>query len=462
MKAVAEHTRVGPAQRIRRLLDFNQRLSRIPESMEVLREWSMNLDNQLVEVSGRELPQEKIVFLNREAPGSTEADWTKEFRNSHFYTTIPLQNWHLILPKRANREGNDFVRVLQDAVRNMGFRINNPKVVPIETDRSDEIVRALENCCREDTQLIMVIVTNNNASRYAAIKKKCCVDRPIPTQVIVQKTITPKDGNVRSLMSVATKVAIQINCKLGAVPWFVKLPLGGLMTVGYDVSHDVKNRTISYGALVATMDLRTSCKYFSAVSPHSNGEEMSNELALNMTKALKEYRLEHGTLPQKILFYRDGVSEGQTHYVVEHELNHLRKTLEKHYEIAEQELRFAFIIVNKKLNTRIFKGDRNPIPGTIVDDVITLPERYDFYLISQSVRQGTVSPTAYNIVCDTLQLPPDKMQILTYKMCHLYYNWSGTTRVPAVCQYAHKLAFLVGEHIHSAPSQLLQKQLYFL
>ena len=43
---------------------------------------------------------------------------------------------------------------------------------------------------------------------------------------------------------------------------------------------------------------------------------------------------------------------------------------------------------------------------------------------------------------------PDHLQKLTYKLCHLYYNWPRTVRVPAPCQYAHKLAFLVGESLH--------------
>ncbi|XP_063698509.1 protein aubergine-like [Culicoides brevitarsis] len=462
MKAVAEHTRIGPAQRIRRLLDFNQRLKRTPEAMDVLKEWNMTLAQDLIEFTGRELPPEKIVCNDREIPGNAEADWTRDFRNCLLYTVVHLNNWHLVALTRCQREANDFVRCLQDAVKKMGFTIAQPRVHLIENDRNDEILRAVENCARQDTQLIMLIISNNNPGRYSAIKKRCCVDRAIPTQVIVQKTITPKDGNMRGLMSVATKVAIQLNCKLGAAPWFVKLPLSGLMTVGFDVCHDTKNKAMSYGALVASMDLRSSCRYFSVVSSHHNGEELSNELALNMTKALKEYRMEHNALPSKILFYRDGVAEGQIHYVIEHEIENLRKVLEKHYENAEQELRFAFIVVNKRLNTRVFRVDRNPQPGTVVDDVITLPERYDFFLVSQSVRQGTVSPTSYNVIYDSLQLPPDKMQILTYKQCHLYYNWSGTTRVPAVCQYAHKLAFLVGQHIHQAPHQSLQKSLYFL
>ena len=28
-------------------------------------------------------------------------------------------------------------------------------------------------------------------------------------------------------------------------------------------------------------------------------------------------------------------------------------------------------------------------------------------------------------------------------MTHMYFNWPGTVRVPAPCQYAHKLAYQV-------------------
>lgn len=49
--------------------------------------------------------------------------------------------------------------------------------------------------------------------------------------------------------------------------------------------------------------------------------------------------------------------------------------------------------------------------------------RYDFFLVSQSVRQGTVSPTHYNVIEDSSGLTPDHFQRLTYKLTHLYYNW---------------------------------------
>lgn len=128
MKAVAEYTRIGPAQRVKRLLDFNTRLQTTPGSMEILREWTMTLDRELISMTGRELEPEKIVFGPREVMGTNEADWTRALRENKFHTAINLSNWCCVAPKRAERETKDFVRILQDAVRNMGMAIDQPKM----------------------------------------------------------------------------------------------------------------------------------------------------------------------------------------------------------------------------------------------------------------------------------------------------------------------------------------------
>merc|ERR1719370_860019 len=67
----------------------------------------------------------------------------------------------------------------------------------------------------------------------------------------------------------------------------------------------------------------------------------------------------------------------------------------------------------------------------------------DFFLIPQAVSQGTVTPTHFVVIKESKALPTDAIQRLAYKLTHLYYNWPGTVRVPAPCQYAHKLGFLV-------------------
>ena len=62
-------------------------------------------------------------------------------------------------------------------------------------------------------------------------------------------------------------------------------------------------------------------------------------------------------------------------------------------------------------------------------------------IVFNLLSQGTVSPTHYIVVHDNTGLKPDILQKISYKLTHMYYNWPGTVRVPAPCQYAHKLAY---------------------
>ena len=52
---------------------------------------------------------------------------------------------------------------------------------------------------------------------------------------------------------------------------------------------------------------------------------------------------------------------------------------------------------------------------------------YDFYLVSQSVRQGTVTPIHYVVSYDEILMRPEFLQRVTYKLTHLYYNWPVST-----------------------------------
>lgn len=64
MKAMGEHTRMGPQGRINQLLAFNRRLLLTKESMKALTQWQMTLGEKLIEVPGRQLPFETIRFGN--------------------------------------------------------------------------------------------------------------------------------------------------------------------------------------------------------------------------------------------------------------------------------------------------------------------------------------------------------------------------------------------------------------
>lgn len=173
------------------------------------------------------------------------------------------------------------------------------------------------------------------------------------------------------------------------------MPIGGVMICGFDVSHSTENRNKSYGAFVASMDLKKSVKFFSCAAEHTNGAECSENIKTHMQRALTAYRAVHGTLPERILFYRDGVGEGQIDQIVIMEVDELRKVLDIAYEQTANKAKFAFVVVSKRINARFFmendraRGYMNPPPGTIVDDVVTLPERYVFIILLNNPKTNT-------------------------------------------------------------------------
>ncbi|XP_072145087.1 piwi-like protein 1 [Dermacentor andersoni] len=301
------------------------------------------------------------------------------------------------------------------------------------------------------------------------------------TDVILARTIS----NRRNMRSVATKVAIQLNCKLGGEAWCLDIPLVNTMVVGYDTYHDSSSRRLSAGAFVASMN-RLLTRWYSRVAFHATHQKLGSSLGLLVQDALHKYmQVNSGSAPDRIIFFRDGVSDGQIpqlafrplfflHRVVlcplctqvrEWEIEQIISSLDALFPGVDHKL--AFVVVTKRITTRFFShlpsgGYGNPLPGTVVDTEVTRPERYDYFLVSQSVRQGTVAPTHYNVIYDTTGLKPDHMQRLSYKLTHLYFNWPGTIRVPAPCQYAHKLAFLAGQSLHAEHSPRLASTLFYL
>ena len=375
---------MDPEQRKVSLLKLIHRISESPCSVQHLNKFNVSIDSNLIKFEGRALKQEEIVHgQDKSSFYDDRVDWTYCMKDNVMYTTVPLERCIYIYPKRCERESQKLIGALKEVANGMHYKMADPRRIVLSDDRLETYVREVKKAVSMDPQMIMVILPNNAADRYAAIKNVTCVQAAIPSQVIVAKTLTPEKGGI---LSIATKILIQINCKLGGAAWMIKFPLKGVMTIGYDVTHDTRDRSKSYGAFVASMDLRESVKYYSAVQPHVNGEQMSNNIEMNLAKALKAFMNNHDRLPERIFFYRDGVGDGDIEYVHSKEVKVLENKLMEIYNKVGGGVipKLTFIIVNKRINTRIFavQGKRyaNPVSGTIVDTTITLPERQVFFL----------------------------------------------------------------------------------
>ncbi|KAL7051545.1 hypothetical protein ACKWTF_004499 [Chironomus riparius] len=476
MRDLADKTRMTPQQRVERLFNFNKRLK--SDGAQSLDSNQLSVDDRLVEFDGRKLPEQKIIFGRTDAGDVKVVDlkrsenigeWTSNLKDVVMFKAMSVERWIFMFPQSLEKQSEAFLEKFMKAGGKLGMQISKPKKVLLPNDRPDAYVDKIQTYLERDCGFLLIVVPNIRAERYRMIKQTSLNSRfkPTPTQVITLKVMDSKAG-----LSVATNVAIQVNCKLGGIPWSIDIPISGLLTIGFSITNDTQDKKLAYGAMVASMNPgKSNGTFFSCVNMHSKGSNCSDYFGVNIIKMIMRYKNTYQALPERVIIYRDGVGEGQIQYVVGQELNDVNSKLDMIYSKCGSKPQVAFIIINKRINTRIFSKQRdsydNPLPGTVVDDVITLPERYDFYLISQSVKQGTVAPTSYNIIYDTSCLKPKEMQLLSYKLCHLYYNWSGTTRVPSVVQYAQKLAFLFGQHLHLNESTTFEKmdnhrQLYFL
>ncbi|XP_072051349.1 piwi-like protein 1 [Amphiura filiformis] len=461
MKDLATHTRITPEKRHQVMLQYLDSIRSNPDALAELTNWGIRLDTDILPVNARQLPMEKIFAGNNVSfMAGPQADWGRDLGRARVLTPVNLNHWMVIATKRDSSKAQEFLNTMSKVCPQMGIKCEMPMTFELQDDKTQSYISLIRDRINPQLQLVIAIFPTSRDDRYSAFKKLCCVEAPVPSQAIIARTI----GQPQKLRSVTQKIALQINCKLGGDLWHLDIPLKGLMTVGIDVFHDPSRSGRSIGAVIASMN-KVMTRWYSRCCFQDPHQELIDGLKMCLTAALKKYHDVNHELPGKIIIFRDGVGDGQLAVVAEYEQAQFTSCFAQFG--ADYMPKLSIVVVQKRINTRIFgvlQGSRmdNPPPGVVVDHTITRRDWYDFFLVSQHVRQGTVSPTHYVSSHDTSTLKPDHMQRLAYKLTHMYYNWPGTVRVPAPCQYAHKLAYLVGQSLHKEPSLELSDRLFYL
>lgn len=166
---------------------------------------------------------------------------------------------------------------------------------------------------------------------------------------------------------------------------------------------------------------------------------------------IKLYNEKNGYLPEKLIYYRDGVSEGQFQQVMGSEKVAMDRACKRFGDAYAKKVKLTIIIVQKRHHTRFFPGNsgigkddrrNNNVPaGTIVDTEITHPNENHFYLVSHQSIQGVAKPTKYCILLDESNFSIDDIQGFSYNLCHLFTRCNRAVSYPAPTYYAHLAAF---------------------
>uniref|UniRef100_A0A8C5EP95 Piwi-like protein 2 n=1 Tax=Gouania willdenowi TaxID=441366 RepID=A0A8C5EP95_GOUWI len=448
MKDLTMHINVSSAQHATSIMKLLRSINANPESKEELSRWGLEVGTEIMLVKGRTLPKESI-FMRSSFISSAEASWSREVVSGTVISSIPLNIWAVFYPRHCAEQVEMLVSVFNKAAGPIGLRLGRPLCVALSNDRTETYVKTIHShlTCEPKLQLVVCILVGNREDLYSAIKKLCCVKNPIPSQAINVRTISKP----QRLKSIAQKILLQINSKLGGELWTVNIPLWY-----------VKIKLLVYMFIIVLFS-SSMTRWYSRVTFQIPTEELISGFGLCFKSALQKYHEVNHNLPDKIVVYRDGVAESQLKMVEQYEIPQLIKSFEA---FEDYKPKLTFLVVQKRINTTLYSSTGNtfipPPPGTVLDHTLTQSKWLDFYLMAHHTTQGCGLPTHYVALYNTANLTPDHLQRLTFKMCHLYWNWPGTIRVPAPCKYAHKLAFLAGQYLHSDPAIQLADKLYFL
>ena len=189
----------------------------------------------------------------------------------------------------------------------------------------------------------------------------------------------------------------KVNAKLGGINMLVspgqelrpsQLFSKATIIFGGDVSHaSPGSQASSIAALVGNTN-RSCTQYVARLSAQANRKEMIDDLKSMAREIMIEYFNANGgasnpeSRPERVLFYRDGVSESQFQAVLSDELPCLRQAFQSLGD-GSYNPTITYIVAQKRHNTRLFvsnpqdgEGRNKDVPaGTVVDTgrAVSLP-----------------------------------------------------------------------------------------
>ncbi|PSS32032.1 hypothetical protein PHLCEN_2v2209 [Hermanssonia centrifuga] len=262
----------------------------------------------------------------------------------------------------------------------------------------------------------------------------------VPTQCVR----AGKYDDQRGQDQYCNNIALKINIKAGGVNSQVETApqtalnaiLENCMIVGCDVSHPAPGITHrpSIASLVASYDPGAT-KYRTYIDAQLPRQEVIDRIDEMLKAAIENYQARHeGVLPQTIVIYRDGVSEGEFWRINESEIAKIDAML----QVFNPKPSLVFIVVGKRHHVRFFPSDRsqgdkngNCNPGLVVDKGIVHSKLMDFYLQSHSGIIGTSRPSHYIVLKNGPQWSADLLQELSYALCFVYAIATRSVSIPA-------------------------------
>ncbi|KAF9432731.1 Eukaryotic translation initiation factor 2C [Entomortierella beljakovae] len=444
--AIRPHERMAKIRESLRILDFGNN--------QYLKSFGIQISSEMAVVPARILPAPAIAFsAGKERPNL--GSW--QVGRGHWKGSR-LDSWAVLCYERENRASFEtimnFMRRLMGVLMDAGVRVSSPKAPVIYANQHGDIGREVDSIrhraereFNRPLQLLIVLFPNKSAL-YPAIKTYCETQRVgLMTQCAIMKHILKPNDNYCRM------IGLKINTKLGGIVSTLEpnsmpfMDKKSTLIIGADVTHPGAGEDSdkpSIASVVASID-DVGSRFIGRIIVQDPRMEVIHELQPVIKDIIKSFKRITGHHPRRILFYRDGVSEGQFESILNTEVKSIKQACKELGDDYSPPI--TFVVVKKRHHARFFPNrneqDRsgNCIPGTVIDTMITHPTEFAFYLQSHSGIQGTSRSTLYHVLLDENSFTSDSLQQLTFNLCHMYCRCTKSISIVPAVQYAHMLAF---------------------
>lgn len=189
-----------------------------------------------------------------------------------------------------------------------------------------------------------------------------------------------------------------------------------------------------------------NCDAFSAQIRLQEGR---SEIIADLSGMVEEHlrifaKHNEGEYPERILIFRDGISEGQYAATLQYEHDAVVRACAR--ILPGYRPRILVCVCAKRHNTRFFGQPRNCDPkgnlpaGLVVDSTVTHPYAFDFFLQAHRGMVGTARPTHYICLLDELAMTPDQLQKLVNSLCYSFGRCTSSVSLVPVCYMAGELS----------------------
>ncbi|CAE7032959.1 Piwi domain containing protein [Pyrenophora teres f. teres] len=339
-------------------------------------------------------------------------------------------------------------------------RISVDRVTPFLTSNCESVLqKKLTEAVTHGAKLFILVLEKYDTTLYRDLKNLADRVAGIQSLCVVQQM----RGDEKFWGDLMTNIMMKLNLKLGGINHVVdavQTRLGNhTMVLGADLVHPSGNLpgVPSIASIVGSVENHAG-KCLGSMRLQSidrtNREIMDAKSVIEMvTERLHAWADAHtGLLPASIIYYRDGVSAGHYAKVQEEELTAIRAAyaaVRKTKGMKPQALNLTAVIVTKRHHTRFYPtangekdrwGNKNCMPGTCVDQLVTSPYYQDFYLQSHSGIKGTARPTHYFVLENNVPgLTLEALRDLTHNLSYSYVRSMTPVSYVPPTYYADRL-----------------------